>query len=69
MFQESQTALCDTKQSPQQLMYNLYNSIALAEMKGYAMLQFSYNILRLHKKSEFSNRSQFQVSQLRFKRS
>ena len=42
--------LCSMSQSPYQLMYNLYNIIALTELKGYAMLQFSYMILRINKK-------------------
>ena len=35
-------------QSPFQLMYNLYNIIALAELKGYAMLQFAYMTLKIN---------------------
>ena len=35
-------------QSPHQLVYNLYNIIALTEIKGYAMLQFSYMMLRIY---------------------
>lgn len=41
-------------QSPNQLLYNLYNYVALAEIKGYAMIQFSYMILRLYNRGEFS---------------
>ena len=37
-------------QSPHQLVYNLYNIIALTEIKGYAMLQFSYMMLRIYEK-------------------
>jgi Domain of unknown function (DUF4803) len=37
-------------QSPHQLMYNLYNIIALTEVKGYAMVQFSYMMLRIYNK-------------------
>jgi hypothetical protein len=37
-------------QSSQQLMYNLYNIIALTEVKGYAMVQFSYMMLRIYNK-------------------
>ena len=37
-------------QSPYQLVYNLYNIIAITELKGYAMLQFSYMILRINNK-------------------
>lgn len=31
--------LCSMGQSPHQLIYNLYNIIALTEIKGYAMIQ------------------------------
>ena len=37
-------------QSPHQLLYNLYNIIALTEIKGYAMLQFSYMMLKIYNK-------------------
>ena len=42
--------LCSMNQSPHQLVYNLYNIIALTEIKGYAMLQFSYMMLRIYEK-------------------
>ena len=42
--------MCDLGQSPHQLIYNLYNIIALTEIKGYAMLQFSYMMLRIYEK-------------------
>ena len=41
---------CTIRQSPHQLMYNLYNIIALTEIKGYAMLQFSYMMLKIYGK-------------------
>ena len=39
-------------ESPHQLVYNLYNIIALTEIKGYAMLQFSYMMLKIYGKVE-----------------
>jgi len=39
--------MCNEMQSPQQLLYNLYNTVALTEIKGYTMIQFSYVLLRL----------------------
>jgi hypothetical protein len=42
--------MCNLQQSPQQLLYNLYNSVAITELKGYAMMQFSWMLLRLYKK-------------------
>ena len=40
--------MCGMTQSPFQLMYNLYNIVALTELKGYAMLQFAYMTLRIN---------------------
>lgn len=45
--------LCNTKQSPQQVLYNLYNAIALTELKGYSMIQFSYMLLKLYDRGNF----------------
>ena len=41
-------------QSPQQLMFNLYTVLALTEVKGYSMLQFSYLILRLSNRGNYT---------------
>lgn len=46
--------MCETQQSNQQVMYNLYNTIALTELKGYSMIQFSYMLLRLYGKGKVS---------------
>lgn len=53
LFQEVEgDMLCTTNQSPQQVLYNLYNSIALTELKGYMMMQFSYMLLKLYNKGK-----------------
>ncbi|KAJ8969231.1 hypothetical protein NQ317_002186 [Molorchus minor] len=44
--------LCNSQQSPQQVLYNLYSAIALTELKGYSMIQFSYMLLRLYGQGE-----------------
>ena len=46
--------LCSLGQSPHQVIYNLYNVIALTEIKGYAMIQFSYMIMRLYGQGNFT---------------
>lgn len=46
--------LCEMGQSPHQLMFNLYNILALTEIKGYAMIQFSYMMLKLYNKGNFT---------------
>ena len=35
-------------------MYNLYNIVALTELKGYAMLQFSYMMLNVADKGNYT---------------
>ena len=50
MYFQSGKHLCSMTQSPHQLLYNLYNIIALTEIKGYAMLQFSYMMLKIYNK-------------------
>lgn len=51
--QEVSAQICNEQQSPQQVLYNLYTTIALTEIKGYAMMQFSYTLLRLYKNGTF----------------
>ena len=41
--------MCLMTQSPAQLMYNLYNLVALTDIKGFAIIQFSYMILKINK--------------------
>ncbi|XP_066151748.1 uncharacterized protein [Euwallacea fornicatus] len=50
--------MCNTKQSPQQVLYSLYDAIALTELKGYTMIQFSYMLLRLYGKGNFTKEAQ-----------
>ncbi|XP_050451579.1 uncharacterized protein LOC126851539 isoform X1 [Cataglyphis hispanica] len=47
-MQEATQQMCNGMQSPQQLLYNLYNTVALTEIKGYTMIQFSYMLLGLY---------------------
>ncbi|KAK2580573.1 hypothetical protein KPH14_007697 [Odynerus spinipes] len=47
-YQEASSQICSEQQSPQQLLFNLYNTVALTEVKGYTMIQFSYMLLRLY---------------------
>jgi len=50
--------LCSLTQSPHQLMFNLYNILALTEVKGYAMLQFSYMMLNIFGEGNFTAESE-----------
>lgn len=47
-YQEASTEICNELQSSQQLLYNLYTTVALTEVKGYTMIQFSYMILLMY---------------------
>ncbi|XP_067003100.1 uncharacterized protein orion [Anabrus simplex] len=55
---EANTQACNMKQSPQQMLYNLHNTIALTELKGYTMMQFSWMLLRLYNKGNFSREAE-----------
>ncbi|KAK1133607.1 hypothetical protein K0M31_011408 [Melipona bicolor] len=47
-MQEAASQICNENQSLQQLLYNLYTTVTLSEIKGYSMIQFSYRLLRLY---------------------
>ncbi|CAD7090027.1 unnamed protein product [Hermetia illucens] len=51
----SNEQICATKQSPQQFLYSLYSDITLTELKGYAMMQFSWMILNIYDKGNFTD--------------
>ncbi|XP_033224884.1 uncharacterized protein LOC117177907 isoform X2 [Belonocnema kinseyi] len=53
-YQEASSQICNLNQSPQQLLYNLYNTIALTEIKGYTMMQFSLTLLKLYENGSFT---------------
>ncbi|CAG9812536.1 unnamed protein product [Phaedon cochleariae] len=52
---------CHAKQSPQQVLYNLYNTIAITELKGHIMIQFSYMFHRQYKKGNFTGEEQVMI--------
>lgn len=45
--------LCEFQLSQHQLIYDMYNTISLTEIKGYAMMQFSWMLLRIYGKGQF----------------
>ncbi|XP_017485333.1 PREDICTED: uncharacterized protein LOC108373907 isoform X2 [Rhagoletis zephyria] len=51
---ESMDQICHTKQSAQQFLNSLYADIALTELKGYTMMQFSWMMLRIYGKGNFT---------------
>lgn len=42
--------LCDQKQSLQQLIYNLYITLHLTQLKGFSVMQFSWMLLQTYNK-------------------
>ncbi|XP_014472846.1 PREDICTED: uncharacterized protein LOC106743483 isoform X2 [Dinoponera quadriceps] len=54
-YKQMSNQMCTDVQSPQQILYNLYNTVALTEIKGYTMMQFSYMILRLYNEGKNFN--------------
>lgn len=54
LLQEASITLCTAQRSPQQVLYQLYNAITMTELKGYAMMQFSYMLLKTYGRGEIS---------------
>ncbi|KAI4457300.1 hypothetical protein MML48_8g00016303 [Holotrichia oblita] len=54
-----------TGESPNQLLYNLFNKIVLTEIKGYVLVQLSYAILEIHGKGNFLAESQLANGKIR----
>ncbi|XP_045498674.1 uncharacterized protein LOC123696512 isoform X2 [Colias croceus] len=53
-LEEKHPDVCDLQLSQHQLIYDMYNTIALTEIKGYAMMQFSWMLLRIYGKGNFT---------------
>ena len=51
---QGETHLCTVTQSPQQLLYNLYNIVGLTEIKGHTMLQFSFMMLSIYDNDNYT---------------
>ncbi|XP_013108766.1 uncharacterized protein LOC106088028 isoform X2 [Stomoxys calcitrans] len=49
---------CLNQQSTQQFLYSLYTDIALTELKGYTMMEFSWMILRVYGKGNFTQEAE-----------
>uniref|UniRef100_A0A182SFA4 Uncharacterized protein n=1 Tax=Anopheles maculatus TaxID=74869 RepID=A0A182SFA4_9DIPT len=58
------SVLCSFGLSPQQMLYMLYESIAMTELKGYIMMQFSYALLKVQGKGNFTEESQARRNEL-----
>ncbi|VVC93972.1 unnamed protein product [Leptidea sinapis] len=53
-LQERHPDVCELQLSPHQLIYDMYNTISLAEIKGYAMMQFSWMLLKIYGKGNYT---------------
>ncbi|XP_049872978.1 uncharacterized protein LOC126371706 isoform X1 [Pectinophora gossypiella] len=53
-LQQDHPDLCEFQLSQHQLIYDMYNTISLTEIKGYAMMQFSWMLLRIYGKGNFT---------------
>lgn len=48
IFDSNHENMCNLVQSPNQYLMNLYNLIAITEIKGYMMVQFSYVVFKMY---------------------
>ncbi|XP_050438388.1 uncharacterized protein LOC126844318 isoform X2 [Adelges cooleyi] len=60
---ENSDMLCDKKQSLQQLIFNLYMTLHLTQLKGFSVMQFSWMLLQTYGKGNFSYERQKQMDQ------
>ncbi|XP_053678808.1 uncharacterized protein LOC128729178 [Anopheles nili] len=60
----ARSVICSFGLSPQQMIYLLYESIAMTELKGYIMMQFSYMLLKTQGKGNFTVESAERREQL-----
>lgn len=54
LLQAKPEAICALSKSPHQLVYDFYSLLALTDAKGYVMMQFSWMLLRLYGKGNFT---------------
>ncbi|XP_049278930.1 uncharacterized protein LOC125761642 isoform X1 [Anopheles funestus] len=59
------SVICSYGLSPQQMIYLLYKSIAMTELKGYIMMQFSYMLLKTQGKGNFTTESKDRRNEVR----
>ncbi|GBP21654.1 hypothetical protein EVAR_16200_1 [Eumeta japonica] len=52
--QEDGPDRCELQLSTHQVIYDMYKTVALTEIKGYAMMQFSWMLLRVYGKGNFT---------------
>ncbi|KRK06713.1 uncharacterized protein LOC6525374 isoform X2 [Drosophila yakuba] len=58
----SNNQICNTMQSAQQFIYSLYADIALTELKAYTMMEFSWMMLRVYGKGNYTQEAELMRS-------
>ncbi|KQS30547.1 uncharacterized protein LOC6551613 isoform X2 [Drosophila erecta] len=58
----STNQICTTMQSAQQFIYSLYADIALTELKAYTMMEFSWMMLRVYGKGNYTQEAELMRS-------
>ncbi|XP_017056016.1 uncharacterized protein LOC108097935 isoform X1 [Drosophila ficusphila] len=61
-YEVSNNQICSTMQSPQQFVYSLYADIALTELKAYTMMEFSWMMLRVYGKGNYTQEAELMRS-------
>ncbi|EDX02318.2 uncharacterized protein LOC6525374 isoform X1 [Drosophila yakuba] len=61
-YEVSNNQICNTMQSAQQFIYSLYADIALTELKAYTMMEFSWMMLRVYGKGNYTQEAELMRS-------
>ncbi|XP_017113092.1 uncharacterized protein LOC108136442 isoform X1 [Drosophila elegans] len=61
-YEVSNNQICNTLQSAQQFVYSLYADIALTELKAYTMMEFSWMMLRVYGKGNYTQEAELMRS-------
>ena len=62
----NQDNICNVKQSPNQYLFQLYTLIALTDIKGYMMVQFSYAVFKMYGHDSLT--MEFDITRTNFKK-
>lgn len=58
LCQENKDHICSSSRSAQQVLYQMYTAVSLTELKAYAMMQFSWMLLRTYSVGNFSREAE-----------
>ncbi|XP_058064472.1 uncharacterized protein LOC131214121 isoform X2 [Anopheles bellator] len=64
LYRVAKSTICTFGLSAQQILYLLYDAIAMSELKGYLMMQFSYLVLKAQGRGNFTVESQARREEL-----